>query len=120
MGNDTSVLVVEDNAAVRVALVKTIIQFGMTVHSSGDPVEALEKLAALDPDVVVLDWELGGQISGIDIADHIAKEGMNAQVIFITGNSVASLRRRTSHFNVAAYLQKPFRLKELKGAFEKI
>ncbi len=121
MASESIALVVEDNAAVREALVKTITQFGMKVYSTGDPVDALDKATQLNPDVVVLDWELDDRLTGIDVANQIAQhDGSSPKLIFITGNSVALLRKLTSHLSVTAYLQKPFRLKELKRSFEDI
>ncbi len=116
MTDAPTVMVIEDNQLVREALVKTISQFGMEVYSSGSADRAIDTWRMVRPQTVVLDWELGDMLSGVDIANQLYNEGITTRIVFITGKSVTNLRELTSHLRVAAYLKKPFRLHELKSA----
>jgi two-component system chemotaxis response regulator CheB len=69
------VLVVDDSAFMRTALSRMITsESGLEVAgTAGNGVEALEKIAALDPDVVTLDVEMPG-LGGLETLRSIMKE----------------------------------------------
>jgi two-component system chemotaxis response regulator CheB len=53
-----NVLVVDDSAVVRTAMSQILGRVGMYVQTAPDPIIALEKLAKLRPDVILLDIEM--------------------------------------------------------------
>jgi DNA-binding response OmpR family regulator len=114
--DERTVIIIEDNLSVRQALVKIVTQFGMQAYSTGDPDHAFDTWRMVRPDIVILDWDLDGQLTGVDIANQAFNEDIYTQVIFITGKSIRKLKQRTVHLPITAYLKKPFRLKDLKTA----
>lgn len=69
-----SVLVVDDEAIIRIMLVDLLEDAGMTVYEAGTVDEALQVLeAAPEVRVVLTDIEMPGRLNGIDLA-HLTRE----------------------------------------------
>jgi DNA-binding NtrC family response regulator len=106
------ILIVEDEFVVANALRITLVQAGYTVTgiaSSAD--DADEQLEAERPDFVILDIQLGGKRSGIDLArklndDHIA-------FIYLSANSSQKILEEAKATDPYGFLIKPFREQDL-------
>jgi pilus assembly protein CpaE len=85
--------------------------------SSGE--EGLSKVAAFDPDVIILDIRLG-DMTGFDVLEHLRDDlhFSHVPVIFVT--SVDELETKLKAFNLGAedYLTKPFKPEELLARLE--
>jgi DNA-binding NtrC family response regulator len=106
------ILIVEDEFVVANALRITLVQAGYTVTgiaSSAD--DADEQLLTEKPDFVILDIQLGGKRSGIDLArklndDHIA-------FIYLSANSSQKILEEAKATDPYGFLIKPFREQDL-------
>jgi len=79
--------------------------------------QALEAIPAARPDVVLVDINLGGGPSGIDLVDRL--EGVcDAPCIFLTAYSDAALVDRALETRSFAYLVKPFQSEGLRANIE--
>jgi FixJ family two-component response regulator len=79
------VFVVDDDSSVRESLKNLIRSTGLSVQTFAS---AQEFLASLRPDVpscLVLDVQLPG-LSGLDLQQELAKDGVQIPIIFITGH----------------------------------
>jgi CheY-like chemotaxis protein len=65
-----------------------------------------------NPDIVLMDIRLSGQMDGIDAAKKICSED-HCKIIFMTGYSNDNIEARANELNPFAYLVKPFDKKEL-------
>ena len=83
------VLFVEDDDDYREALAGDLADRGFSVRGFADGASFLEALdaAAVDADVVILDWSLP-QTSGIDLLPQMRRRGINLPVVFLTGRSL--------------------------------
>ena len=83
------VLFVEDDHDYREALAGDLADRGFSVQGFADGASFLEALdaAAVDADVIVLDWSLP-QTSGIDLLPQMRRRGINLPVVFLTGRSL--------------------------------
>jgi two-component system, OmpR family, response regulator ChvI len=81
------VLLVEDDEDYREALAGELSDHGFSVHGFPDGASLLQSLdAAVDADVVVLDWSLP-KTSGIDLLLQLRRHGVNLPIVFLTGRS---------------------------------
>ncbi len=104
------VAVIEDEDAVRDAVVRALRGEGFLVASFGDGVEAAEILAQA-PDLAVLDVMLG-TVDGFALASEL-RARRDLPVVFLTARD--SVADRIAGFRLGAddYLVKPFALEEL-------
>ncbi len=82
-----------------------------------DEVAALDHLAAGSTDLVLLDINLGGQFSGLDIAASLFNNH-RIPFIFITSYADPDTLARAKVFQPAGYIVKPFEEKAIYSAIE--
>ncbi len=75
---------------------------------------ALERLHEIDPDLIILDWELPG-LSGMEILRQIRRNihTRDLPVIILTGRSGRDDRSRAMATGADAFVTKPFALSDL-------
>jgi CheY-like chemotaxis protein len=103
-----NVLIVEDEPVVALDLSATVQHEGhavCAVATSGE--EAIELVAALDPDVVFMDYKLDGELSGLQAAKQI-RARHRARIVFVTAQQDAATRREIMASEPFAFIAKPF------------
>lgn len=105
----TRVLLVEDEANILEAISFILSRDGWEVHGHGNGATALDAVARLTPDVVVLDVMLPGR-SGLDILRELrnASETRTLPVLMLTAKGQAKDRDLALSLGANAYLTKPF------------
>src|SRR5262245_18691181 len=105
--NPLRVIVVEDDDAVRLALVETLERtFGhQVVAQAANGLEMVEVAPGTEADVVVFDVHLP-QLNGLDALRRVTERKRLAAVA-ITGDHDPSMVRRVCTENVLAFLLKP-------------
>jgi two-component system, OmpR family, response regulator MprA len=108
----TRVLVVDDEPAVREALRRALALEGYDVDLAENGAEALRKVSAAEPDLVVLDV-LMPEVDGIAACRRLRSEGNRVPVLMLTAR--AGIGDRVDGLDAGAddYLVKPFALEEL-------
>jgi PAS domain S-box-containing protein len=112
------VLVVEDEGIVAKDIQSTLIQFGYDVPevvSSGE--EAIQATYRHDPDLVLMDIMIKGDLDGIDAAEIIHNQ-FNIPVVFLTAYSDEETLRRAKMTESYGFVSKPYEDKELFIATE--
>lgn len=79
-----SVLVVEDEPLIRNLVATQLRADGFEVHTAENAVEARKKADAIDPDVALLDIELGNGPTGFDLAAILRKQDPGIAIVFLT------------------------------------
>ena len=116
-----TVLVVDDDAAMRVVLARALRAFGFRVLMAGDGREALTLAAAHDGPVhlLVTDVEMP-HLAGGELAEALTATRPHLAVLFVSGRvspgSVADVMRGRT----VAFLAKPFGLDELRATVSKL
>ena len=111
------VVLAEDEAIVRLDLKETLEEEGYeVVGDTGRGDHAVDLVAELDPDVVILDTRMPG-LDGIAAASRIAASH-DAAVVILTAYSQRDLVDRAIEAGALAYLVKPFQRSELVPAVE--
>jgi DNA-binding NtrC family response regulator len=86
-------------------------EYEAVVVDSGE--EAISRLDAFQPDVLVLDYHLP-KMNGLDVLAHIRARAPRAKVIMITGNATVEVAVQAMKAGAFDYLAKPVVLGELK------
>lgn len=110
-----NVLIVDDEPLARERLRRMVEGFPgyMVVAEAGDGAAALDCVARLRPDAVLLDLHMPG-MDGLQTARQLAEEAMPPAVIFITAHSEHALSAHGTQ--AAGYLLKPVRRDDLASA----
>ena len=114
----TRILVVEDEQIVADDLRETLEILGYEVAGlavSGE--EAIAKVAATCPNLVLMDIRLEGAMDGIE-ASHIIQTDFQLPVIYLTANADRATLERVKQSEPFGYLMKPFSEKSLATTIE--
>ncbi|WP_106320605.1 response regulator transcription factor [Actinoplanes italicus] len=106
------ILVVEDDAAVRDSLGRTLRFEGYQVETAADGLAALDVVRAGEPDAVVLDVSMP-RMDGLEACRRLRADGVVVPVLMLTARD--SVGDRVAGLDAGAddYLVKPFALQEL-------
>jgi DNA-binding LytR/AlgR family response regulator len=112
------ILVVEDEIIIADNLCDVIEELGYeALEPALNYTEALEFIEEEKPDIAILDIQLGGKKTGIDLAKEIIKNH-NFPYIFLTSNSDEATIKEVKALNPPAFLVKPFTKEELYASIE--
>lgn len=118
MPDNTPLLaVVDDDADVRIALVRLVSSAGFAVDSFATGTEFLLSIERRQPDCVVLDLHMPG-MSGFEVQGVLAREKQMIPVVMITGHDSAESRSRALELGASTYLAKPVDHEALLAAIE--
>ncbi len=112
------ILIVDDNVAVQEIIKDILVDEGHIVRLASTVDEAVEKTAAFEPDIVMLDTKVGEDdglrmISRITEADH----GLPLKVILIKS---ASEQMPTDNTYIRGYIDKPFKSSDVLEALRDV
>jgi two-component system cell cycle sensor histidine kinase/response regulator CckA len=112
-----TVLLVEDEDAVRSFAARALGQRGYHVLQATTGTEALEVFASQggDVDLVVSDVVMP-EMDGPTLCEHLRRQRPDLKVIFISGYAEDAFRQHLAENEDFMFLQKPFDLKELAAA----
>ena len=109
-----SVLIVEDDPAVRKATAKMLERLGHTITSCGSPEEAIALFSQAGTEIdLVLTDVLMPNMNGVEMIDRIRKFNQNVQVLFMSGYTPEYIRQRGIPAEMNSLLRKPLSLTEL-------
>jgi CheY-like chemotaxis protein len=114
----TNIFLIEDDPIISRTTEWRITRLGYTCCGIADNgPDAIAKINASSPDVILIDITLRGPMDGIAIADHLGK---NTEIpyIFLTGSVDAPTLAQAKATNPRGYLVKPFDDNNLKAAIE--
>jgi DNA-binding response OmpR family regulator len=106
-----TILIVEDEPALRDTLSYNLEKDGFTVEAVGDGRSALESARQLKPDLIILDIMLP-ELDGLEVARIIRKE-MNTPILMLTARDDEIDRVVGLEVGADDYLTKPFSMREL-------
>ncbi len=112
--SDSTILVVEDEVAIRDMIGMSLERAGFRWLEAGSVEEARTLLADSAPDLLLLDWMLPGT-SGLDFARQLRRDASNCDlpVIMLTARDAEEDMVRGLEGGVDDYLTKPFSTREL-------
>jgi DNA-binding response OmpR family regulator len=111
------ILVVEDDRDVAAMTAEILDSFGYEVRLSHRAVEALERLAESDVDLVFSDVVLPGGMSGVQLAAEVQRRFSGVPVLLTSGYSAGVDQAAISG---APVITKPYRLADLQARIERL
>ena len=109
-----SVLVVDDESAIREMIRFALSQSGMTVQCAGNGRQALQKIHEKSPDILLLDWMMPN-MSGPELTRRLRKNPLTADIPIIMLTAKVTEDDKVAGLNAGAddYIIKPFSPREL-------
>jgi signal transduction histidine kinase len=114
----TRVLVVEDESIVALDLQSLLTRLGYEVcgrEATGEA--AVTRARQEEPDLILMDIRLAGEMDGISSAEAIRRE-LDVPVIFLTAYADRQTVERAKSSDAYAYLLKPFQEREIEIAID--
>jgi excisionase family DNA binding protein len=118
VGARPRVLVVDDEAAIRDLLSKTLALAEYDVDLAPDGRHALERLRIIPYDLLITDLKMPG-IDGLGVIREARRLKADIPVIIITGFSTEASAIEAVNLGVSGYLTKPFRVPRVLAAAAK-
>jgi DNA-binding NtrC family response regulator len=106
------ILVVDDEASLRLLLTKELIRVGYTVEAVNDGDAALAKLREDFFHVVLLDIVMP-KTDGIETLRIMKQDGIPSEVIILTGNASLESAIESMKLGAFEYIRKPYQFNEL-------
>ena len=109
------ILIVEDEPAIREMLVMTLEMAGFESLQAADVSEAHQQVVDHRPALILLDWMLPGDKSGIDFCRMLKNDALLAEipVIMLTAKSEEDSKVHGLDAGADDYMTKPFSTREL-------
>lgn len=101
------ILYVEDNPA-NLFLIKRVAKMGdHDVVNLIDGEEALRKIDMIKPDLILMDIQLAGQLTGLDVVRKLRSTGYTMPIVAVTAYAMVGDRERCLEAGCNEYLSKP-------------
>jgi diguanylate cyclase (GGDEF)-like protein/PAS domain S-box-containing protein len=116
--SQTRILIVEDEIIVATDIQTTLLSLGydvLDIVSSGE--EAIHRVQELQPDFVLMDIRLQGELDGIQAAEAIT-ESFSIPILFLTAYADQKTLERAKLTKPMGYILKPFEERELYTTIE--
>ena len=112
------ILVVEDETIVAWDIQNILESFGYIVSAVVDSgQDAIQKAAETNPDLVLMDIRLQGEMDGVEAAEQIRLR-FNIPIVYVTAHADSKTLQRAKITEPFGYIVKPFQEKELNATIE--
>ncbi len=113
-----NIFIVEDESIVAKDIQQTLEKLGYTVVGTASEGEkAVEKIMDLEPDLILMDIMLKGDMTGIDTAAQVKKE-INVPIIYLTAYADRDTLSKAKITQPHGYIIKPFKEVDIRTAVE--
>jgi DNA-binding response OmpR family regulator len=110
---EKKILIVDDESEIRHAI-SEILDENYTVFTASNGEEALYQFLMHEPEVIFLDFELGGYLRGNHILEIVKKGFPHVRVIMVTGRN--DLKEKLLSSGADAFIGKPFDAMDIANA----
>ena len=107
-----TILIVEDDEAVRQAIAEVVQLYGWQVLEASNGINGLRVFRNQRPDIVLADVVMA-DFDGFQLTARIKSISPKAPVIMMTAFAASELRQKAQDAGVSAFLRKPFDTEEL-------
>ncbi|MGA8043288.1 MAG: sigma-54 dependent transcriptional regulator [Terracidiphilus sp.] len=111
--NPSSILLVDDDAAFRHVMARELKRIGYEVATAASGEEAIQRVEASEPEVVLLDLRLPG-MGGLDTLRAITANSPTTEVIMLTGHGSIDTAIESIRIGAFDYVVKPCPLDEIE------
>ena len=118
IGKIKTVLIVEDDLIISLVIERMVKEIGLNVIAKATTgLDAINKAYQFNPDLILMDIRLKGEMDGIEAVKKI-KEKIKTAIIYITGNSDSNYLERAEQTDFVEMIPKPFSLSDIKRSVE--
>lgn len=118
MGRNMSILLVDDDPAMRSLVSDELGDEGYHVIPVSDGREALNSLGQFSPALIITDLRM--PYGGIELVDRFKVKAPHTPIILLTAFGDAQTESQAYEHGAAAYFNKPVRMGELKTAIRRL
>ncbi len=108
------ILVVDDEQPIQRILRRNLAMSGYDVVLAGDGKEAIEMVRLHQPDLILLDLYMPGDVSGLDVCVAV-RQSLRTPIIILSAVTEEKLKVRALDLGADDYLTKPFSNDELQA-----
>ena len=104
------ILIADDSKAMRMIVVRTMRQAGLTGHDileAENGHEALQIVHSEDPDLIISDWNMP-EMTGIEFLRALRASGSTIPFCFVTSEGSAEMRSQATQSGALGLISKPF------------
>jgi two-component system chemotaxis response regulator CheY len=112
------IMIVDDSAAMRMIVKKTLRQAGFEGHEISEAEDGAKALAAIQsasPDLVLSDWNMPN-MTGIELLEKLAAAGLKVTFGFVTTEATTDMRARATTAGAKFLISNPFTPESFKAA----
>ena len=113
------ILVCDDEELIRWSLVEHLKGLGHHVSDAVDGQDCLDKIADGTPDLLVTDLKMP-RIDGLELLRRIREQGLEIPAIVMTAHGDLDAAIESTRLGASAFVNKPFDLREMAFAIEKV
>jgi PAS domain S-box-containing protein len=115
MQKNKKILIVEEDYILAYNLKRDVESFGFDIPAiSSNSEEAIKMTSKINPDMIIMDINLGNGNDGIETAS-IIRTSKDIPILFLTAYSDENTLDRTKITDPSAYIIKPWNMKELES-----
>jgi two-component system nitrogen regulation response regulator NtrX len=119
-GMATDILIVDDEADIRMLIAGVLKDEGYQTREAGNSTQALTAIRSRQPSLVILDiWLQGSELDGIEILKVIRRELPALPVIMISGHGNIETAVAAIKFGAYDFIEKPFKSDRLLLVIER-
>ncbi len=119
MSNGKTILVVDDEELIRWSLSEHLRGQGYNVLEASDGQECLDVVGKTLPDLVLTDLKMP-RVDGMEALRRLRERDIDVPVIVLTAHGAVDSAVEATRLGAKAYLSKPFDLREVALAIEKV
>ena len=112
------VLVVDDDSSLRESMASNIKSWGFSVEQACDGQDALQKMAAFDPHLLVTDLMMP-RVDGFDLMRALKDRGPRPVIVLSAFGNIEIATQTVHEFGAFWFLEKPVRLSALRCLIER-
>ncbi len=114
-----TILVVDDERQIRESLSALLCARGVgLVETAANAREATEIALRQPPDLLIVDWMLGDDVDGLQLAETLRQTNPHLETIFVTGYLSSELQKKTQTRTRTRVFSKPCPHEELMQAID--
>jgi DNA-binding NtrC family response regulator len=108
------VLIVEDEQNERTGLAELVSGWGYRTDTAIDGIEALEKIAAFSPSIVITDVKMP-RMGGMELVERLADMSQSIAVVMVTAQKTTETAFHAGRLGVQDYIEKPIDFRRLRS-----
>jgi len=114
------ILLLDDDELIISMLARTLRKDGYETYLLHSSVDAIEEIKGWQPDLMLLDIDLGEELNGLDLLQLLQAEQIDFPIVMLTGDDSSASAIRALRHGASDYLHKPFNVEEVKIVVERL